>query len=179
MNTLIVYESMYGNTHAIATAIAEGIRPSGDARVVPVGEATAELVAWADLVIAGGPTHARGMSSAGSRENAVADAAKPDEWNQVSLDPAATGPGIHEWLDGLPATTGKRAAAFDTRAHGPALLTGRASNGIARGLRAHGFRLVTEPESFVVDWHQRLLAGEEARATTWAASLVPEHVPAG
>jgi hypothetical protein len=109
----------------------------------------------------------------------VADAAKPDDWNRVTLDPAATGPGIREWLDGLPATTGKRAAAFDTRAHGPALFTGRASNGIARGLRAHGFRLVSEPESFVVDWRQRLLAGEEARATEWAASLASELAPAG
>jgi hypothetical protein len=180
MNTLVVYESMYGNTHAIATAIAEGIRPSGHVRVIPVGDATAELVASADLVVVGGPTHARGMSTAGSRKSAVTDAAKPDDRSQVTLDPAATGSGVREWLEtlGLQAGSGKRAAAFDTRAQGPALLTGRASSGIARGLRDMGFQLVAEPESFLVDMHQRLVAGEEERATKWGASLAADLVPA-
>jgi len=177
MRALLIYESMYGNTHAVATAIAEGIRPSGDVRVVPAVEAGDELVAWADIVIVGGPTHARGMSTAASRASAVADAAKPDGWNELTVDPAAQGPGIREWLDGQGAANGKRAAAFDTRVPGPALVTGRASSAIAKGLRGHGFTLVAEPESFIVDTHQRLRDGEADRAKQWGSSLVAGFVP--
>jgi len=176
MHTLLIYESMYGNTHAIATAIAGSLSHFGDVRIVPVSEATEELVAWADLVVAGAPTHAHGMPTAKSRSSAVDGAAKPDGWSQVTLDASAQGPGIREWLQGLGALDGKRAAAFDTRAPGPALLTGRASTGIAKQLREHGFQLVADPESFIIDTHQRLRDGEEVRATTWASSLVPELV---
>jgi Flavodoxin len=170
MHTLVIYESMYGNTHAVAAAISEGIQDL-EARVVPVGEATDDLVAWADLVIVGGPTHARGMSTPGSRSSAVAGAAKPDGWSQVTVDPAATGPGVREWLQGLGAGNGKPAAAFDTRVPAPALITGRASSAIAKGLRDHGFRLVADPESFIVDTHQRLRAGETERAMKWGKAL--------
>ena len=62
MHTLVVYESMFGNTHKIADGIAAGLRPTGEVRVVPVHEATDELVAWADLVVVGGPTHIHGMT---------------------------------------------------------------------------------------------------------------------
>ncbi len=103
---------------------------------------------------------------------------EPDGWSQVTLEPSAQGPGIREWLEGLGAVDGKRAAAFDTRAPGPALLTGRASTGIAKQLREHGFTLVADPESFIIDTHQRLRDGEEERAATWASSLVPELVTA-
>jgi hypothetical protein len=171
MRALVVYESMYGNTHVIADAIAEGIRPTGDVRVVPVADVAPEIVVWADLVIVGGPTHAHGMSTSGSRQSAVDSAAKPDGWSQVSLDPTAGGLGIREWIDSLGDAAGKPAAAFDTRAKGPAILTGRASSGIGKGLRGHGFRLLVDPESFLVDTHQRLIGGEKERATAWGASL--------
>jgi hypothetical protein len=178
MHTLVIYESMYGNTHAVAAAIGEGIRSSCEVQVIAVGEATADLVAWADLVVVGGPTHARGMPTPSSRASAVESAAKPDGWSQVTLDTTAEDSGIREWLDGLGDGSGKRAAAFDTRAVGPALITGRASTAIAKGLRGHGFQLVADPESFIVDTHQRLKTGEEERAAKWAARLVAEPVPA-
>jgi hypothetical protein len=168
---------MYGNTHAIATAIAGSISRYSEVRIVPVSEATDDLVAWADLVVAGAPTHARGMPTARSRSSAVDSAAKPDGWSHVTLDPSAKGVGIREWLDGLRAVDGKRAAAFDTRAAGPALITGRASTGIAKQLRDHGFTLVADPESFIIDTHQQLRAGEEERAASWASSLAEDLVP--
>ena len=62
MRALVVYESMYGNTHVVAQHIADGLRPTFEVDVVPVGEATPERVAVADLVVAGGPTHAHGLS---------------------------------------------------------------------------------------------------------------------
>jgi hypothetical protein len=44
------------------------------------------------------------------------------------------------------------------------MFTGRASGGIANELRHHGFTLVDEPESFLVDRHTHLVAGEADRA---------------
>jgi hypothetical protein len=69
-----------------------------------------------------------------------------------------------------------KAAAFDTRFSGPAVLRGRASKGISRKLRRHGFEVVAKPESFFVNLKNHLEPGEEARAEEWgkrlAASLV-------
>ena len=60
-----------------------------------------------------------------------------------------------------------KAAAFDTRVHGPAALTGRASKGVARLLREHGFDVAAEPESFLVTRQDRLEPQETARAREW------------
>jgi flavodoxin len=40
MSAIVVYESIYGNTRAVAEAIAEGL---GGARVLPVNDAPAKL----------------------------------------------------------------------------------------------------------------------------------------
>ena len=177
MRTLVIYESMYGNTHAIADAIGDGLRSAGEVRVVNVGSATGDLEAWADLIVVGGPTHVHGMTHERTRDAARDMAAKPE--SEVMLDPSAAGPGIRDWLESLAHTSGKRAAAFDTRAHGPALLTGRASAGIANVMRRRGFRLIAEAESFLIDSHSRLVAGELDRARDWGAILASELVLAG
>jgi flavodoxin len=51
MQAVIVYESMYGNTHHIANAIADGLGSALDVAVVPVDEAGPELVESADLLV--------------------------------------------------------------------------------------------------------------------------------
>ena len=137
MHTLVVYESMFGNTHAVAEAIAQGLQSASDVRVIPVGDATDALVAWADVVIVGGPTHIHGMTRATSRKNAAERADAPD--GLLTMDPSADGPGVRDWLESLGKVHDKRAAAFDTRSTGPAFLTGAASGGIAAKLRGHGF----------------------------------------
>ena len=76
MRALVVYESMYGNTHVVAGEIADGLRVGYEVTLVPVAEATAELVAGADLLVVGAPTHMHGLSSASSRRTAVKAAAK-------------------------------------------------------------------------------------------------------
>jgi hypothetical protein len=169
MNMLVVYESMFGNTHAIANAIADGLRAAGEVRVVPVSDATIELLDWADLVVAGGPTHAHGMTRSSTRKGAAEQAAKPD--SSVSLEPDAAGVGMREWVRAVGFHEGKLAAAFDTRVSGPALLTGRASGGIANGLKGQGFELTADPESFLVSRHNELVAGELERAQAWGAGL--------
>ena len=71
MRAVVVYESMYGNTHQVADAIGAGLRSSFEVSVVPVSEAGPAVLADADLVVVGGPTHVHGMSRAGTRKAAV------------------------------------------------------------------------------------------------------------
>lgn len=171
MRALVVYESMYGNTHAVAISIAAGLSASHEVTLVPVTRATRELVAAADLVVAGGPTHMHGMSTAASRRMAAEAAAK--EGSELVMDPDADCPGIRGWLSGIDTARGL-AVAFDTRLSGAPLLTGRASRGIARLLKAHGYRLLTAPASFLVSKEGMLLEGEEARARAWGALIGEE-----
>ena len=175
MRAVVVYESMFGNTHLVAERIAEGLSHAHRADVLSVGEAIGTILHDVELLVVGGPTHAHGMSTSTSRQAATAEAADTDD---LDLDPDAEGPGLREWFDGLPRLAG-RAAAFDTRIEGPPMLTGRASKGIARRLRKHGFDLVGEPESFLVDKQHHLLAGEADRAVAWGARLSGTVIGAG
>lgn len=168
MRAVVVYESMYGNTHQVADAIGAGLRTAFDVSVVPVSEVSPAVLADADLVVVGGPTHAHGMSRAGTRQSAVQAADKPV--SGVKLEPDALGPGLREWFGSLGRYSVK-AAAFDTRMHGPAALTGRASKGVTRLLRAHGFDVVAEPESFLVTRQERLEPEETTRARDWGTKL--------
>jgi hypothetical protein len=177
MRALVVFESMYGNTHAVAERIADGLRETFDAvGVVSVDEATADLVASADLVVVGGPTHVHQMSSARTRAAAVDAAEKVG--SGLHIDPDAEGAGLRDWFDRLDSVDHTPAAAFDTRVDGPALITGRASRGIAQRLRRHHFRLLLTPESFLVDHENRLLADEDERARAWGRSLAKASLQA-
>ena len=170
MRALVVYESLYGNTHIIANSIAEGLRDKAcDVTVVPVNRATAELVRETDLLVVGGPTHMHGMSSTSSRRMAVDAARKPG--SGLTLEPVALAPGLREWLHGIGPGHGLAAAAFDTRFEGPAVFTGRASSGIAHRLLRHGYRLVVSPESFLISKQNALLRSEANRAQAWGAAL--------
>ena len=178
MRALVVYESMYGNTRTVAGDIADGLRPDYEVTVVPVAEASAELVAGADLLVAGAPTHMHGLSGASSRRMAAQAAAK--DGSELRLDPDAGGPGMRDWLKDLGRRDGL-AATFDTRINGVAAFTGRASRPIARLLKRHGYRLVAAPESFLVTSQSTLLDGEAARARRWGTTLgaaSKAHVPA-
>jgi hypothetical protein len=171
---VVVYESMYGNTHLIADAVAAGLADLGAVEVVPVGAATPEVLAGADLVVVGGPTHVHGMTSAMSRKGAVADAAKPEK--DLELDPDAEGPGLRDWFDAA-GTLPPMAAAFDTRMPGSPALTGRASKGISKRLHHHGCRLMAEPMSFLVAKDNHLLDDEVTHATEWGAELAARCAP--
>ena len=168
MRVVIVYESLYGNTHLVAEKMAEGVNLRAEALVVPVDEATPEMVSGADLLVVGGPTHMHGLSTSSSRRMAVADAAKRD----LELDPDAESEGLRGWFHTLEPGEGRPSAAFDTRLDGRAGFTGRASLGIARRLRHHGFELAVDPESFLVDKENHLTSGEADRAREWADRLV-------
>jgi hypothetical protein len=168
MRAVVVYESMYGNTHLVAESIGEGLRRTYEVDVVPVDKADRALIEAADLIVVGGPTHAHGMSRDSTRQAAVADADKPDK--NLTVDPDAEGPGLRDWIPSLP-TTRAKAAAFDTRIDMPAVLTGRASKGIGRLLRQHGFEMIAEPTSFLVTKDSHLETGEATRAEQWGRQL--------
>ena len=168
MRALVVYESMYGNTRTVASSIADGLRATHEVTLLPVVRATEELVDRADLLVAGGPTHMHGMTSAGSRRIAAETARK--EGSGLTMDPDADGPGVRGWLSGLSARQAL-AAAYDTRLTGSPTFTGRASRGISRGLKRHGYRMVAKTESFLISKQNTLLDGEVARARSWGAAL--------
>ncbi len=164
MNALVVYESMYGNSRAIAEAVAEGL---GGAKVCPVQRA-GELDEQPDLLVAGGPTHMHGMTTTHSRKMA-ADGAKEDG---AIVEPGATEePGLRQWLRDLPKAGGAPAASFDTRLDRAPAFTGAAARGIARRLRGRDYRVLAH-ESFLVDDSEGPLAdGELERARAWGAEL--------
>jgi hypothetical protein len=168
MKAVVIYESMYGNTHQIANAIGEGLGSVAEVVVVPVGEADAELVKSAEVVVVGGPTHAHGMSHESTRKGAVEAAEKPG--SDLVLDPAADNPGLRDWFEAV-GNVFTNAAAFDTRFDLPAAITGRASKGIARKLRHHGATLIAEPVSFFVKKDNHLEPDQEAKAREWGAQL--------
>jgi Flavodoxin len=69
------YESMLGNTGVIAEAIAEGVReavPDAQVACLRVAESDAERIQAADLLVVGGPTHMRGLTSGLTRKMGLA-----------------------------------------------------------------------------------------------------------
>jgi hypothetical protein len=176
MRAVVVYESMFGNTHMVADAIGNGLETAYQVAVVAVHEANRQVLDGADLLVVGGPTHVHGMSRTSTRETAATQAHQAG--SQVTLDPEAEGPGLREWLESLDGQTAK-AAAFDTRVDAPAVFTGRASKGIGGKLRQHGFDLVAEPESFLVSKDNRLRRGEASRARQWGKQLADKLVADG
>jgi hypothetical protein len=152
MKATVICESSFGNTRAIAEAIAETLDAEVLSAVDPID------LDEVDLLVVGAPTHVHGLPGERSRRAAV---------EQGGSD----GPGVREWLEELPRGRG-RAAAFDTRFDKPAFLTGSAAKGIAKRLRHRGFELVAEPESFfVLGTEGPLQDGELERAAEWAVAL--------
>jgi hypothetical protein len=159
---------MYGNTRRVAEAIADGLRSTCSVTVVPISRLEREALGTVDLIVIGGPTHVRSMSRASTRKAALAAADQPDSTLTVEPDVQATG--VRELLTSL-GRLNVQAAVFDTKIKMAALLSGRASLGIAKGLRRHGARMLAKPESFLVTKDNRLCPGEEDRARAWGQQL--------
>lgn len=178
MRAVIVYESLFGNTHRIAEAIGNGVRkaqPGADVSCVRAAEAKPEVTTGADLLVVGGPTHNRRMSSRRTRQTGLEGHQKTavGTENAHPVETGAEDPGVRDWFSGLPkAAKGGRAAAFDTRLAYP--LAGGAARGIAHKLRRHGYTLTAKPEGFIVEGGEGpLRSGETERAEAWGAALVP------
>ena len=165
-HAVVVFESMFGNTQAIAVAVAESLATEYRVDVVDVAGAPLVLDDDVSLLVVGAPTHALGMSRLATRRAAQDQGAE-----------AAVERGVREWLAGLerPARA-VRAAVFDTRIRKP-LMPGSAARAMRRRLRRLGLE-VTAPISFgVTGTPGPLVDGELDRARRWATSLVA-RVPA-
>lgn len=168
MKSVVVFESMYGNTRHIAEEIGHGLGVVSHVTLGTTRDVDFDDVLEADLIVVGGPTHVHGMLSNASRRGAVEEAEKED----IVLDPAVDAEVLRKWLKKIPTRDLRFAAAFDTRLDKSALLTGSAAKDIAKKLTRHGFTMLEEPESFFVDDSQGpLVDGEAHRARLWGETL--------
>ena len=169
MKTVIVYESMFGNTEHLARKVADGLAQAGSHTVLAdVCEVGPDDLAGCDLVVVGAPTHAFSLSRPSTREDAVRQGA----------DPAHAAFGVREWLETLDAAFPVAAerphvAVFDTRVERVRRLPGSAAKRAAKILRAHGFDVLDRPTSFyVADVQGPTTFGEFDRAREWGAHLL-------
>ena len=168
MRAVVVYESMSGNAHQIATAIGDGITEVMPVTVTSVTDATASVLAGVDVIVAGGPTQLHSISLTRTHEGARKTSADSD--GGLRLDGDAARIGVREWLQALP-TTHAMAAAFDTRTGIPRTISDAASGLIDHALRRRGLRVVTAPMSFLADNSNHLGSSELARARAWGIDI--------
>ncbi len=162
MRAVVVYESMFGNTEAVARAVAEGLSGHLPVDVVEVAQAPTSFDPRVGLLVVGAPTHAFGLSRPATRQDAAAPRGGP-----VHQLVSSHG-GVREWLAQLSSGTAE-VAVFDT--HVDALLHGAASAPAARRLRRLGFR-TGERRGFVVAGREGpLVPGELDRARAWGQAL--------
>ncbi|NUR08233.1 MAG: flavodoxin [Nocardioidaceae bacterium] len=166
MRALVVYESMWGNTRAVAEAVGATLAGRMEVRVADVGEVPAGEVAEYDLVVAGAPTHAFSLSRASTRQAALEQGA-PESSSTY---------GLREWIAALPAPTDTRVACFDTRVERVRNLPGSAARKAARLLRRAGWDVVARQSFYVSDTAGPLLPAEVDRASAWAGTLVGARV---
>jgi hypothetical protein len=171
MKALLVYESMFGNTQAVAEAVAEGIAVRMPVQVTEVGATSSQVGMDIDLLVVGAPTHAFSMSRPATRENASHQARRGSVVSSRS--------GLREWLAGAVLPTGIPAAAFDTKMMRPRL-PGSAAHAAEKRLRGKGSRPVGPVEHFyVTDTQGPLAEGELVRARAWGAAIgaaAREHI---
>lgn len=160
MKALVVYESLWGNTAAVARAIAEGMGTGAEA--VPTGAAIGAKVTDADLIVAGAPVLGFSLGTDRMRESIAqseAGAPRPPDLSQ---------PSMRSWLDALPQGHAQ-AAAFETRIWwSPRGATGE----IEKRLERAGHSRIARAQRFVVqDKYGPLRPGELERARAWGAEL--------
>ncbi len=160
MKSLVIYDSVFGNTEKIAQAIADAIGselgPGDDVEILRPGEVNVEQLKGVHLLIVGSPT--RGF--------------RPTE-------------DLAGWLKQIPAggLKGVKVAVFDTRFKVDEIeskLTrfvvktgGYAAPRMAKELEKQGGKLIVPVEGFIVkDTEGPLKEGEPERAAEWAANIV-------
>jgi flavodoxin len=146
MKTLVVYDSLYGNTEKTAQAVGEAI--PGDVAVVRVEQASLADLEGADLLFIGSPTH--GSLPSEAVQSLLAKMGSPDR-------------------------DGAKVATFDTRLSWGFLgRWGFAAPKMADALKEKGWTLAAAPEGFIVRGLRKgpLKRGEAERAAVWAKKIV-------
>ncbi len=144
MKTLVVYDSVYGNTEEIARSIGEAI--GDEAKVVKAGESGPGDLESIDLLITGSPTYG-GRPTPKMKEFI-------DNIKAVSLE-------------------GVKIAAFDTRVPATWVkIFGFAAGKIEKRLKSQGGKPAVKPEGFYVSGTRGpLVDGEYERAAGWAKEI--------
>ena len=146
MNTLIIYDSEFGNTEQIALTIADMLEKHGPVELIQVPVSGSIAFEGIDLLLCGCPTQRHGLS-----------------------------PNMDALLESLPrgALIGLKAAVFDTRYRMARILSGSAAQLISKRLEKAGATLIMPPESFFVAEREGPLEdGEIERAVKWAGEVV-------
>ena len=148
MKTLVIYDSLNGNTKTVAQTIGDAI--PGEVEVLHVGDASASGLEAYDLLIVGAPTHG----------------AKPSPDMGKFLDQIQAR-----------ALEGVDVAGFDTRMTNRLItLFGTAAPKIAKALQKKGGTLVGPPGDFYVTGGEGpLKEGEVERAAAWAKGLAGDR----
>lgn len=155
MKSLVVYDSVFGNTEQIARAIAGVLASAGEVKATRVSDFDRHDLEGVELLVVGSPTRAFRAT-----------------------------PATMEFVKALPsgALANARVAAFDTRVDvakvGSRFLTlmvklfGYAAEPITNGLvRRGGLRAATPEGFYVSDKEGPVAEGERERAEGWARSL--------
>ncbi len=157
MKSLVIYDSLYGNTEVIAQVIASTLRRQGEVKVGRLDTLTENPLTGVTLLVVGSPTQ--------------------------QFRPTAA---MRKFLEAMPkgSLRGVKVAAFDTRLtqaeidKTPPLaffvrIYGYAAGRIAKLLRKKGGELILPAEGFFVEGMKGpLVKGEVERAEAWAARLV-------
>jgi len=144
METLIVFDSTYGNTEKIAKAIYDAI--TGEVKVIRAGIANPAEIETIDLLIVGSPTYG----------------GRPTPAVQEFLERISES-----------AIKGKKVVAFDTRFSTRMVkVFGFAADKISDNLRTKGGTVISSPEGFFVKGKKGpLKEGELERAAAWAKEI--------
>lgn len=161
MSVLIVVESLFGNTMAVARAVAAELTGRGAAvTVLRCGDAPMEIPAEVSLLVAGAPTHNLHLPTRASRAQAAGRGA-------VEADAV----GLAEWIGSVTPRKDLRLVTFDTTTGGA--WAGSAAKAAAKLLRRRGFGAPEPGPGFIVTGTPGTLRdGEVERARTWGAGLL-------
>ena len=161
MKAVVVYESVWGNTAAIAREIAEGLGEGTS--VLSTAEATADALAGADLVVVGSPVLGFSVPTDQMIEGIRTSPGNPPGPTDLSQ------PSMRSWLDGL--KPGSAACAPRSSAH--LWSPGGATKGILKAMEARGYRAVEgKGQRYIVTGrYGPLKDGELLRARAWGERL--------
>ena len=165
MKALVVYESMFGNTEAVARAVADGLAEMHDVDLREVSQVPTTVIGSVDLIVVGGPTHAFSLSRPATRASAFEQGGTRGTKDL----------GIREWLGGLRrGSQTEPIAVFDTRIEKARRLPGSAAAKAAKLARRLGYAPAGRQSFYVSDTSGPLLPGELERARAWGVQLAVE-----
>ncbi|MFN3866000.1 MAG: flavodoxin family protein [Demequina sp.] len=168
MDNVVIYESLWGNTAAIAQAIARGL--GNGAVALTTDKATPAVIARAKLLVIGSPVHAMNLPTNASRTSATSKV-----YGKPGLHADIDHPSLRDWLEALPEAD-RHCAAFETGIRGP--LGHGAARAILSRLVALGHTPIAEPRTFTValvtgsaEPGALLIGGQEEKAVRWGEQL--------